>query len=110
MNSSAKQTSPISRACEVPRARPIFSLFGQALPDVLETVPDLPPPGRNMPSTAGITQGGKLGSAALPGPVPNPPLVALRKLPAFSHPPVFRPYQRTGKAALTVFCCNRAFS
>src|ERR1700716_2973679 len=46
---------------EVPSRAANFSLFGQAPPDVLETVPDLPPPGRNMPSTAGIRQGGKLG-------------------------------------------------
>ena len=37
-----------------------FSLFGQALRDVLETVPNPPPPGRNMPSTVWVRQGGKL--------------------------------------------------
>src|SRR5206468_10288331 len=37
-----------------------FSLFGQALLDVLETVPSPPPPGRNMPSTVWVRQGGKL--------------------------------------------------
>jgi hypothetical protein len=61
MNSSAKQTSPNQPrlAKSRPRAADFF-LFRQAIPDVLETVPDLPPPGRNMPSTAAIRQGGKL--------------------------------------------------
>src|SRR5882672_3164680 len=86
MNSSAKQTSPISPRRDVPSRVANFSLFGQALPDVLETVPDLPPPGRNMPSTAGIRQGGKLGTGAAPVPVPNPPLVEWRK-PAIGGSP-----------------------
>src|SRR6266567_9265654 len=79
MNSSAKQTSPNQPRLRSPVARGQFFLFGQALPDVLETVPDLPPPGRNMPSTAGIRQGGKLGTGAASAPVPVPPLVELRK-------------------------------
>jgi hypothetical protein len=40
MNSSAKQISPVSRLRESVRARPIFSLFGQAPPDVLENRPE----------------------------------------------------------------------
>src|SRR5712672_2889125 len=81
MNSSAKQTSPKSAAlAKSRRARPIFSLFGQALPDVLETVPDLPPPGRNMPSTAAIRQGGKLDRRQGAPPVLAPPLVELPDL------------------------------
>src|SRR4051794_16156392 len=79
MKSSAKRTSPKSAALrEVPsRAADLF-LYGQALPDVLETVPNPPPPGRNMPSTAAIRQGGKLNTGIAPAPVPAPPLVELR--------------------------------
>jgi hypothetical protein len=35
---------PHQPSCEVPSRVANFFLFGQALPDVLETVPDLPPP------------------------------------------------------------------
>src|SRR4030081_2804794 len=78
MNSSAKQCSPINHRCEVPSHVADFFLTSQVLPDVLEPVPDLPPPRRNMPSTVGIRQGGKLGIRKALGPVPNPPLVVLR--------------------------------
>ena len=42
-----------------------------------KSVPDLPPPGRNMPSTARVRQGGKLGMRRGPG--PTAPLVELRQ-------------------------------
>lgn len=50
----------------------------------METVPGLPPPGRNMPSTAGIRQGGKLGIDGLCAPVPSRPKVELRRRPVWS--------------------------
>src|SRR3954447_8168093 len=80
----------------------------QVLPDVLKTVPDLPPPRRNMPSTAPIRQGGKLGIRKALGPVPNPPIVVLRNDP--STPVCRLPFRGAGKPALTVFYCDRVFS
>src|ERR1700726_1041971 len=61
MNSSANQISPISHRRDTPSRVANFS-NRQVLPDVLEFVLDRPPPpGRNMPSTDRVTQGGKLG-------------------------------------------------
>jgi hypothetical protein len=61
MNSSANQISPISHRRDAPSRVANFS-NRQVLLDVLEFVLDRPPPpGRNMPSTGRVTQGGKLG-------------------------------------------------
>jgi hypothetical protein len=60
MNSSANQISPIGHRRDAPSRVADFS-NRQVFPDVLEFVVDLPPPGRNMPSTPLLTQGGMLG-------------------------------------------------
>src|SRR5207253_2184800 len=60
MNSSAKQISPVGRLREIARARPIFPCSGRLCGTSLETVPSPPAPGRNMPSTVWVRQGGKL--------------------------------------------------
>ena len=74
-------------------------------------VPDRPPPGRNMPSTARFTQGGKLGISGRADARPDAPLV---EWPTGTYRPVAggfgSPSRPPGKQPLTVFRCNLTFS
>jgi hypothetical protein len=77
MNSSANQIPPTVIAAK-PASRMTNSCHRQVLPDALENpAPDVPPPGRNMPSTARFTQGGKLAIHGAQPQAPGAPLVDL---------------------------------
>src|SRR5437879_6398719 len=62
MNSSANQSSPLSPRAKSRSRAANFCSHRQVLPGRPgKSVPDRPPPERNMPSTGPVTQGAKLG-------------------------------------------------
>ena len=65
--------SPIRHRREAPRPRGQLFSCPTGCPHVLETVRGLSPPGRNMPSSAAVTQGGKLCGAVSAQAVPVDP-------------------------------------
>src|SRR5207253_1536229 len=76
MNSSAKQTSPISHRREVHSRVADYSFHRLVLPDVLERLRTGRLRGRNMPSSEPVRQGGKTAR------FPPPDAFAISRIPA----------------------------